>query len=281
MIASRCTLEDWPAFSPRTHELSMGGLLVVAAGPRPYASGSKAGTSAFSQTRLRTAAVMAGLLLISAAFGSAKFGAATSFSTQHTHRHRHRAGAALHVPRTHYMSALTNRPIFHAQRFRPHSLDRNSSPMSRRDGSPFGLVELIGDRTPLAVDDNSRSASASWTPSARWYDLQNMSAHFPVCSKPDPADCDDWYAPQTTAAVQTALWATQNPADCNQARYLVLDSSWRAGFGSSLHVHLSMLALAIRCAMSLFLSFVCVKELPCLPCLFQTQTPPINHVFIQ
>jgi hypothetical protein len=50
----------------RLYELGMGGLLVVAAGPRPLAYGSGPGTSAFPQTWLRTAAALAGLAAIGA-----------------------------------------------------------------------------------------------------------------------------------------------------------------------------------------------------------------------
>lgn len=73
-----------------------------------------------------------------------------------------------------------------------------------------------------------------------------MSAHFSECAAPDPADCDGWYSKKTTAAVQAALWASQNPGHCESARFLVLTQPWHSGFGSSLHIHMYMLAVAIR-----------------------------------
>lgn len=124
-----------------------------------------------------------------------------------------------------------------------------SAPAPAVSNEPRGLVELLGDRTPLVQqDDHNPSTLSSWAPAAPWYDLQEIGTHFPQCAPPDPTDCDaSWYAPHTTAAVQAALWATQNPADCDRARFLVLDSSYPSGLGSSLHIHMYMLALAIRC----------------------------------
>lgn len=115
-----------------------------------------------------------------------------------------------------------------------------------------GLIDLVGQRTPLTRAPGSEIESASWKPAATWFEAQDLTALFPKCSAPDSEDCDTSYSIETTAAVQEALWASQNPADCSSARYMVLDAPWTSGLGSSLHVHMYMLAIAIRCVFFFF-----------------------------
>jgi len=112
-----------------------------------------------------------------------------------------------------------------------------------RHGTPSGLSELLGRRKPL--DRHAALDSATWDPTSAWFREQPMAALFPTCQHPQW--CDDQYDPAETDRVQRALWAHQNPADCGSARYLVLDSAWNkaAGLGSSLHMHMYFLALAL------------------------------------
>jgi hypothetical protein len=98
------------------------------------------------------------------------------------------------------------------------------------------------------MDPTHQGASSAWEPAASWFRAQPMATLFPSCQHPQW--CDDQYDPAETDRVQRALWAHQNPVDCNAARYMVLDSSWapphwRAGLGSSLHMHMYFLALAL------------------------------------
>jgi len=113
----------------------------------------------------------------------------------------------------------------------------------RRGSAPRGFTDLVGDRSPLSPDPNLSTESASWMPASRWSDAQNMTAMFPTC---EPGECNSILARQTTNAVQAALWASQNPPDCGNARFLVLEKAWQSGFGSAVHIHTRMLALAIR-----------------------------------
>jgi hypothetical protein len=117
----------------------------------------------------------------------------------------------------------------------------------------LGLLELVGDRTPLTRMPGAELESASWKPTATWYASKNLTFLFPKCSAPDLVDCDTAYSIKTTSAVQEALWASQNPPDCENARYMVLDAPWPHGLGSSLHIHMYMLAIAIRCVFCFFL----------------------------
>ena len=113
---------------------------------------------------------------------------------------------------------------------------------------PRGLAELVGSRVPLSQGDPDAAIdSVSWTPAAPWLSGRNLTSLLPTCLRSDPGDCDASYSDETTAAVQTALWESQNPADCENVRYLVLDQSWPSGLGSSLRIHMFMLGLAIRC----------------------------------
>ena len=111
------------------------------------------------------------------------------------------------------------------------------------DNALKGFSDLVGDRMPLSSAPLFATESASWAPASPWFAGHNASAVFPVCEQ-GPGKCDA--ARETTRAVQAALWASQNPADCVNARYLVLEKTWPAGFGSAVHVHVGMLALAIR-----------------------------------
>jgi len=113
---------------------------------------------------------------------------------------------------------------------------------------PRGLAELVGSRTPLSQTHfDALSDSASWTPAAPWFSGRNLTSLLSTCLRSNPDDCGASYSDETTATVQTALWESQNPADCENVRYLVLDQSWPSGLGSSLRMHMYMLSLAIRC----------------------------------
>lgn len=109
-----------------------------------------------------------------------------------------------------------------------------------------GLVNLNRDR--LSLNGQATKASASWIPDMSWYASQEraLPALFPECKAPDIADCGFWYSIETTSAVQAALWASQNPANCNSALYLVLSEPWPSGLGSLLHIHMFILAVAVR-----------------------------------
>ena len=123
---------------------------------------------------------------------------------------------------------------------RPHSATASAT------HPPRGLAELVGDRPPLSRHMPAQTDSASWIPAAPWYATRNVTALFPSCPLADMPACDTLWAEPTTAAVQAALWASQNPDDCEAARYLVLDHPWHSGLGSSLFIHMYMLGLAIR-----------------------------------
>jgi len=49
----------------------------------------------------------------------------------------------------------------------------------------LGLLELVGDRTPLTRMPGAELESASWKPTATWYASQNLTFLFPKCSAPD------------------------------------------------------------------------------------------------
>ena len=130
------------------------------------------------------------------------------------------------------LRARTRQSLRHSARHQVHD-----------DSALTGFSDLVGDRMPLSSDPLFATESASWAPASSWFTAQNMSALFPA-SEQGPGNCDA--AHETTRAVQAALWASQNPVDCDNARYLVLEKTWPAGFGSAVHVHVGMLALAIR-----------------------------------
>jgi len=109
---------------------------------------------------------------------------------------------------------------------------------------PAGLAELLGDHTALDTA-TAPTASVAWEPAASWFRAQPMTNLFPTCQHPQW--CDSLNDPADTAKVQRALWAHQNPANCSSARHLVLESAYdeAAGLGSSLHIHMYFLALAL------------------------------------
>jgi hypothetical protein len=118
--------------------------------------------------------------------------------------------------------------------------------VTRPPSMPAGVAELVGPQAPL--DPAHPGNSADWEPAAPWFRTQPVTSLFPTCQHPQW--CDDLYDPAETNCVQRALWAHQNPTDCKAARYMVLESSWAppqwpAGLGSSLHMHMYFLALAL------------------------------------
>jgi hypothetical protein len=134
------------------------------------------------------------------------------------------------------------------------SAGHHHHPKVRQTG---GLDDLLGNRIlfPAALSaraDNTagaasgarhEDAAASWAPSTAWFDDHPMATLFPKCQHPQW--CDTAYDREETHRVQAALWAHQNPVDCNTARYLVLDTAYTSGLGSSLNIHLYALSLAM------------------------------------
>jgi len=130
---------------------------------------------------------------------------------------------------------------------RPHRWVRGGA-----HGAQAGLADLLGEQDPKAVTsgftslDGIGSVAAlgqTWRPASPWYDGQAWDALFPDCQHPEW--CDAMYPADETVRVQAALWAAQNPGDCAGARYLIMDTPYNSGLGSSLHIHMYMLSLAL------------------------------------
>ena len=131
---------------------------------------------------------------------------------------------------------------------RPHRWARGGA-----HGAQAGLADLLGQQdvrvtSPEGGVDSATAAAAAalgrpWRPASPWYDRQPWDTLFPDCQHPEW--CDAMYPAAETARVQAALWAAQNPGDCAAARYLIMDKPFNSGLGSSLHIHMYMLSLAL------------------------------------
>jgi hypothetical protein len=131
---------------------------------------------------------------------------------------------------------------------RPHRWVRGGA-----HGAQAGLADLLGEQDARVtspeggVDSVTATAAAAlgrpWRPASAWYDQQPWDALFPDCQHTEW--CDAMYPAAETARVQAALWAAQNPGDCAAARYLIMNKPFNSGLGSSLHIHMYMLSLAL------------------------------------
>lgn len=144
-----------------------------------------------------------------------------------------------------YLGGLANAPTRGHVAYPAQRLRYTARNYVKPHSAPRGFTDLVGDRKPLSPDPGLATESASWAPASPWLNAHNMSGLFSACT-PGSAECDAVVPPETTAAVQAALWASQNPPDCSKARYMVLEKGWIWGFGSVVHVHAGMLKLAIR-----------------------------------
>lgn len=93
-------------------------------------------------------------------------------------------------------------------------------------------------------EEEEGSSSPSSSPSSSWFDAQDWGSLYPRCTQAAEW-CDARFPRGETDAVQRALHAHQNPADCGRTRLLVLGAEYSSGLGSSLHIHAYMLSLAI------------------------------------
>lgn len=91
--------------------------------------------------------------------------------------------------------------------------------------------------------ENEKTTSSSFS-SSSWFDSQDWGSLYPRCTQADEW-CDARYPLGETDAVQRALYAHQNPLNCDRARLLLLSDEYSSGLGSSLHIHAYMLSLAI------------------------------------
>ena len=98
--------------------------------------------------------------------------------------------------------------------------------------------------TACTEEDESSPASSPSSSPPSWFDSQDWGSLYPRCTQAEEW-CDARYPRGETDAVQRALHAHQNPADCDRARLLVLSAEYSSGLGSSLHIHAYMLSLAI------------------------------------
>ena len=97
---------------------------------------------------------------------------------------------------------------------------------------------------PSSSSSSTTAAAAASSSSPSWFDSQDWGSLYPRCTQADEW-CDARYPRGETDAVQRALHAHQNPADCGRARLLVLSAEYSSGLGSSLHIHAYMLSLAL------------------------------------